>query len=209
VDKLREADTVVDALGKAMLDGKAGLSSVPGLVLRVIDEELWRERVVVRTGEVVRFDRFSDFVSTPPLEGLGADLATLKRMCADNPRVLDALDQVSTGRPGGANNPEGHNQHSDSVVNTDNVSIDHRTERSEDHGNGRAYALRRLRNERPDLHEQVLSGELTPHAAMIEAGFRKKTMTLPTGIEDLAATLMRKLTPEQVQQLISYLESAE
>jgi hypothetical protein len=68
VDKLREADTVVDALGKAMLDGKAGLSSVPGLVLRVIKEGLWRERVVVRTGELVRFENFTDFVTTPPLD---------------------------------------------------------------------------------------------------------------------------------------------
>jgi hypothetical protein len=195
VDKLREADTVVDALGKAMLDGKAGLSSVPGLVLRVIDEGLWRERVIVRTGEVVCFDRFSDFVSTPPLEGLGADLATLKRMCADNPRVLDALDQV-------AQQTQVQGQRNDLVDNINDVA-------NSPDGTSREAALRKLRKDRPDLHARVLNEELTPHAAMLEAGFRKKTMTLPTGIEDLAATLVRKLTPEQVQQLISYLESAE
>jgi hypothetical protein len=205
VDKLREADTVVDALGKAMLDGKAGLSSVPGLVLRVIDEELWRERVIVRTGEVVRFDRFSDFVSTPPLEGLGADLATLKRMCADNPRVLDALDQVSVAGPG---NVTGNNQYTVEQSGIDN-NIHNSKDRESPTGTSREAALRKLRKDRPDLHQRVLNEELTPHAAMIEAGFRKKTMTLPTGIEDLAATLVRKLTPEQVQQLISYLESAE
>lgn len=205
MDKLREADTVVDALGKAMLDGKAGLSSVPGLVLRVIDEELWRERVIVRTGEVVRFDRFSDFVSTPPLEGLGADLATLKRMCADNPRVLDALDQVSVAGPG---NVTGNNQYTVEQSGIDN-NIHNSKDRESPTGTSREAALRKLRKDRPDLHQRVLNEELTPHAAMIEAGFRKKTMTLPTGIEDLAATLVRKLTPEQVQQLISYLESAE
>ena len=41
-------------------------------------------------------------------------------------------------------------------------------------GNSRAAFLRRLRKDRPDLHARVLAGELSPHAGMIEAGFRKK-----------------------------------
>jgi hypothetical protein len=173
---------------------------------------LWRERVIVRTGEVVRFDRFSDFVSTPPLEGLGADLATLKRMCADNSRVLDALDQVSIGRPGAregeVRNSEGRNQHTEQDVRiiTDIVSNNPKLERNEDHGNGRAYALRRLRNERPDLHARVLNEELTPHAAMLEAGFRKKTMTLPTEVPALAHALQRRLSPEEISDLIDHLK---
>jgi hypothetical protein len=40
-------------------------------------------------------------------------------------------------------------------------------------GNSRAYALRRLREQRPDIHARVLGGELSPHAAMVEAGFRR------------------------------------
>jgi hypothetical protein len=123
-------------------------------------------------------------------------------MCADNPRVLDALDQVSVAGPGASEgdvrNPEGYNQHTeqDERIITDIISNNQKPERNEDHGTGRTYALRRLRKDRPDLHEQVVNGDKTPHAAMIEAGFRKKTMTLPTGIGDLAATLVRKLTPE-------------
>ena len=41
-------------------------------------------------------------------------------------------------------------------------------------GNSRAAALRRLRKDRPDIHARVLAGELSPHAGMIEAGFRKR-----------------------------------
>ena len=37
-----------------------------------------------------------------------------------------------------------------------------------------SYAMRRLEKSRPDLHAKCLSGELTAHAAMIEAGLRKK-----------------------------------
>jgi hypothetical protein len=41
-------------------------------------------------------------------------------------------------------------------------------------GNSQAAALRRLRKYRLDIHARVLAGELTPHAGMIEAGFRKR-----------------------------------
>jgi hypothetical protein len=41
-------------------------------------------------------------------------------------------------------------------------------------GNSRAAFLRRLRKDRPDIHARVLAGELSPHAGMIEAAFRKK-----------------------------------
>lgn len=42
-------------------------------------------------------------------------------------------------------------------------------------GNMAAAGLRRLRKDRPDLHERVLAGEVSVNAACIEAGFRKKT----------------------------------
>jgi hypothetical protein len=41
-------------------------------------------------------------------------------------------------------------------------------------GTSAARALRKLRQDRPDIHARVLSGELSPHAGMVEAGFRKK-----------------------------------
>jgi hypothetical protein len=41
-------------------------------------------------------------------------------------------------------------------------------------GNSAAAALRRLERHRPDLLARVLQGELSAHAAMIEAGFRKR-----------------------------------
>ena len=41
-------------------------------------------------------------------------------------------------------------------------------------GNSESYAHRRLRKDRPDIHARVLAGEISAHAGMIEAGFRKK-----------------------------------
>ena len=41
-----------------------------------------------------------DFVTTPPLEGLGADLALVKRLCADDVEAADLLDRALQGRQG-------------------------------------------------------------------------------------------------------------
>jgi len=37
-------------------------------------------------------------------------------------------------------------------------------------GDSSEYALQKLRDDAPELHARVISGELSPHAAMIEAG---------------------------------------
>jgi hypothetical protein len=41
-------------------------------------------------------------------------------------------------------------------------------------GTSRQAGLRRLREQRPDLHQEVLAGKKSVHRAMIEAGFRKE-----------------------------------
>lgn len=51
-----------------------------------------------------------------------------------------------------------------------NIVTDSRPE-----GNTSAKALRRLRKSAPALHADVIAGKLSPHGAMIQAGFRKRT----------------------------------
>jgi hypothetical protein len=50
-------------------------------------------------------------------------------------------------------------------------------------GNFRAAFLRRLRKDRPDLHARVLNGALSPYAAMVEAGFRRRGQHRPAVVE--------------------------
>lgn len=116
---------------------------------------------------------FSAFVQTPPLEGLGADLKTLERICADDAEAKTLLDSVVQKGPG---NPTGANQHTNESGTVDNIN-DSKTERP--NGTSSAAALRRLRKDRPDLHEQVIAGHKSPHVAIVEAGFRTKTITVP------------------------------
>jgi hypothetical protein len=164
VDQGRINDTYVSSLRFAIKEGEVGLHGVPTLVKRIIQEDAWQERIVEKTGSVARFSRFVDFVQAKPMDGLGTDLATIKRLCSDDMGAVDLIDRV-TQLP--AHRP----------VTVDNV---HSSEVRPD-GNSRDAALRRLRKDRPDLHERVIGGELSPHAAMLEAGFRKT----PTALEKL------------------------
>jgi hypothetical protein len=59
-----------------------------------------------------------------------------------------------------------------------------------------ARAHRRLRKDRPDLHEQVLNGEKTAHAAMVEAGFRKPYVPDPEAELNRLKRAWGKASPE-------------
>ena len=186
MDKSREADAIVGSLSQAMASGETGLRYVPALLLRVINEDMWRERVVAKTGQVAQFDTFLEFVITEPLEGLGADLPTLKRLCADNPAARNALDEVLKNEPYAKVNQD---------VDVNNVNV-------RPVGNSADYALRKLRADAPKVHTRVIAGELTPHAGMVEAGFRKKNMQIPSDPAGAARALIRKFNADELQQLI-------
>jgi hypothetical protein len=46
-------------------------------------------------------------------------------------------------------------------------------------GTSKAAALRRLRKDRPDIHARVLAGQISAHAGMVEAGFRRSKRGAP------------------------------
>src|SRR5262245_50647693 len=159
MERLIENGTVIDCLHESLQGGEWSLQSLPGLVKRCLQEECWRERFVSALKEVVTFKTFEEFVSKGPPEGLGTDLRTLKNLCRDDKQALDAIDEETTGVQGA---------HNDNVMKSEQ-------------GNSEQYALRRLRKNRPDLHAEVIAGEKSAHAAMIEAGFRKVPTPLDVG----------------------------
>lgn len=189
-DPLRGNGHVVESLGHAISSGEHGLATVPGLVKRVISEGSWREFVTKR-GELVEHESFISFVTTPPLRGLGSDLALLRRIVSDDSEAVDLLDQA-------LQQPVGANQH---TMGVDNVHIHERPT-----GNSGSAALRRLRKDRPDLHAQVLANQLSAHAAAVQAGFRPKTFTVRADQpESIVGTLRRQLAPEVLRAVADLL----
>ena len=72
--------------------------------------------------------------------------------CIDGDSVArDLLDAAVQRQHGGGRKSD--------RINVDNVNVERPT------GNSESAALRRLRKDRPDLHAQVLDGELSAHAA--------------------------------------------
>ncbi|MCY0917080.1 hypothetical protein OS965_02665 [Streptomyces sp. H27-G5] len=181
---LKKNANLVEALGSSLRSGDHGLKAVPGLVKRVLAEEAWRSFETQR-GELVEYDHFEEFVSTPPLRGLGASMALVRTLVRDDPAALDLFDQAA-GRPAGVN------QYSEGL---DNIQ-------GHPSGTSREAGLRRLRKDRPDLHADVLAGTLTTHAAMVKAGFRRRMVNIPVqDPESAAKALRRNLPPEAVAEL--------
>lgn len=187
--------TMVADLGASLMHGNNNLELIPSLVVKVCtpheDTGLppWRHYVTVR-GETIEHDDFAAFVAAPPLRGLGSSIDMLRKVCRDEPRALDAID-AATQRPA-------HIHASDvAIVNVRPT------------GNASAAALRRLRKDRTDLHAEVLAGNLSAHAAMVQAGFRPKTATIRLDRPDaIARTLRRHLNADEIHELIQAISSA-
>lgn len=178
-DKLVENDQLVGHLQEALRDGQSGLRYVPKLLKRVLEEEAWRKRYHWASKTGVGFNSFAEFVTAPLTEGLGVDIDFVRRMVADDKAARDLLTQAVQGHQG---------ERTDLVNNMNEVRPQ---------GTSAEAALRRLRKDRPDLHAKVLKDELSPHAAMVEAGFRPRTQTVRVDDpEAVARTLTRHMRPE-------------
>lgn len=178
-ENLQSRDTYVNALATSLVNGQS-LANVPGLLKKIIAGNMWQERVVKQTKEKVRYTKFVDFVQDYPPDGLHTKMDVLMRICQSyqDMEAVDLLAQVSAGSKGGNNNPYGQAGKPETGINVDNVNIDSAGARPT--GNSAAATMRRLSKDYPSIHERVLSGELSPNAAAIEAGFRARKMQLST-----------------------------
>jgi len=70
------------------------------------------------------------------------------------------------------------------------------------YGNTHTYVMERLQRDNHELYGRVLAGELTPHRAAIEAGWRPRQLSVR--VDDaarLVASLRRNTTPEFVAEV--------
>ena len=155
---------IVHALQKSLVGGRHGLDTVPKLIKRIIQGELWKGFYCEPMQSEVAHSSFERYVTDDLPTGLGTTIRMLKSICRDDVEALDAIDRATQRKASG-----GKNQHTGEDSFVDNVN-----EAERPTGNSRDAALRRLRKDRPDLLERVLANELSAHAAAVEAGFRKK-----------------------------------
>lgn len=174
-ENLRLRDTYVNSLARSLASGSA-LANVPSLLKKVIAEQMWRERFVTQTKQVITFKSFREFVEADPPEGLKANVNLLLRICADY-EDMEAVSMISTEVGGNKGAPIGNSNATKTNVSNTNICLG---EDKPTRGDTTDYTVRRLSKQRPDIHAKVIAGELSPNAAAIEAGFRKTKFQLPT-----------------------------
>jgi hypothetical protein len=187
-DRLRANANLVDSLGSAARHGGSALADAPVLLRRVLEEEAWREFVTQR-GDHVKHRRFSEFVSTPPLKGLGADMTLIERIVGtSDPDLLVMLRQAEKLGRGSAGRGR------PSIVDSESESPNG-SETTD-------YLAQRLHDQHPDQYAAVKSGDLSINAAAVLAGIRPKRISIrldrPASI---AESLRKHLTPEQIDEL--------
>jgi hypothetical protein len=197
-DHLREAGVIVAHLSRALLDGSRDLSTVPSLIKRVIAEGMWRQRADPASGQKIPerpFRSFHEFACTPASKGgLGSSIPQLRGLCEGDIDARNALDKVTQRSPGG--------DRRSADFNVDNVHVERPA------GNSESAALRRLRKDAPELHAEVLAGNLKAHAAMVRAGFRSHQLTIRADSPESAArTLCRYMQPGDLAELVRLLSS--
>lgn len=195
MDARRANAALVEALGSALREGDHGLRTVPALLARVLREESWRAFVTQR-GEAVEHERFADFVTTPPLKGLGASMDLIDRIVGtsdpDLLRLLREAKSVGRGSAGRGRPSIGH---------VDSTSPN---------GSATDYAAARLAEQAPDEYEAVKRGEKTIHGAAVAAGIRKRRV--PVRLDDPASaarTLRKHMAPDDLKALARLLLDEE
>lgn len=189
-DRLRANANLVDSLGSATRHGGSALADAPALLRRVLEEEAWREFVTQR-GDLVEHWSFASFVSTPPLKGLGVDMALIERIVGTgDPDLLVLLRAAKAGKAGRPRKGE------TSVDSTDNNDGAGRTD----------MTAARLARDAPEQYAAVKSGELSINAAAVLAGIRPRRISVRLDAPvSIARSLRKHLTRDQVAELRSLL----
>ena len=198
---LRYNDEICNTLQNAIAYGIGRVQHIPGLLERIINENMWQERIMVMNGQRVEFKRFRDFIVTDPPEGLGSDYDTLKEICLSQERE-DVLNQIDKLEKGEEVKPGPKSKEDSSLYNIQETQYPS--------GTSAQAAIRRLRKDRPDLLAQVLAGELSANAAAIEAGHRqRKAQFYPEDPEKTAHLLIKHMSASDLEELQMWLDKLQ
>jgi len=189
-------DVVIKQLGSQISRGDHLITQLPKTLRAVCGEnewgaQMWRQRIDKDTGQVYTFERFEDFVKTKPTAGIGASMKMLRDICREDPVALDLMDQA-VQRPHGGTRVKMLNQQLEPETGTEQGGSDRH--------------LRRLRRDRADLHERVLSGEMTASEAAVQAGFYPKRVSIRLdSAASAVATINKSASPEFIDEMIQLL----
>jgi hypothetical protein len=154
-----------------------------------IEEELQTvERY--RHWEVLGYSSKQEMLEAEGLADKIADITERAKEAAANAGTIMKLDEA--GKIGGRGNKARTNSAGFSVRSTNTT-----------------YLAARIKRDRPDIAERIQAGEFRSiHAAAIAAGIAKPTITIRPTVEGFTKAIKKRLTPEQIKELVQNLSGA-
>lgn len=184
-DPLQIAGLRVQSAQSAIRRGSEDWGQVPEFIRSLLEHGDWRH-FIDGFGKERKHKSFEEFVTADVPDGLGTTVDVLLDVIGHRDADVERMVRDALKHQGRRSNFPDNNR--------------------EVYGDQRPYALRRLYRQRRDLYDRVAAGEQSPHSAMVEAGFRKATITVPIETDALAAALRRRLDHHQLDLLVKALE---
>jgi len=139
---------------ESLYEATGGLRQFPSLLKKVIATKAWERRKV--GGKVIELKSLRELIVSKPVHGWGEDPSQVEAVIRDDPEALAAFREAM----------KAVNQHD---LPGDNVTGQHIPT-----GNSRAYSLSRVQREcDPETVAAVMSGDMSPNAALVKAGVRE------------------------------------
>lgn len=207
---------------------RPGLATIPGLVRLIIEKEMWTEFLLPHDGyQTWSSANFRAFLTDPRPKGCQASIPLLERMLRET-EAWEDFERLTRGEVGN----KGPKDESGRFTQPNRDKVPEWTEtpstvplsqglprtrvrdydREAPTGNSTSYAIRQLERGRKidgeklpprhDLIEKVKAGEISIHKAMLEAGFRKPTLTVPLDPEAATRLIVKHFRGDDLTDLI-------
>lgn len=145
---------------ESLYEATGGMKQFPGLLKKIIANKAWERRL--SKGKVIELASLRELITEKPVRGWGEDVRTVEAVIKDDPECLAMFREAMKGQEGG-------DKRSQEATTRNNVTGDEMVT-----GNSRAYSIDRVKREcEPDVVAKVMSGEMSPNAALVKAGIRE------------------------------------
>jgi F420-0:gamma-glutamyl ligase len=141
---------------ESLYQATGGLKHFPGLLKKIIETKAWERRVC--KGRVVELDGLRELITEKPVRGWGEDPKKVEAVIKDDPEALSVFREAMVQKSGERNDLG-------NIVPEVDTGIT---------GNSRAYSIARVQREcDSETVAAVMSGDMSPNAALVKAGIRE------------------------------------
>lgn len=158
----KEKGRVIQQAASCIHGAGSSLRNFPGLLKQIIWARAW-ERWEAK-GRVIELASLRELITEKPIRGWGEDPKKVEAVIKDDPEAL-AMFREAMKHQGGDRRSEQFEPKPNNVRDRSNEATA---------GNSRAYSIDRVKREcEPDVVAKVMSGEMSPNAALVRAGIRE------------------------------------